>query len=145
MQTVGQKANILRISARFKKTLADSGTLGRFPANSCLFHLDQEPSGVYLVIRGKVRLSLPELPKFDRVFPAGSLLGLPATFTGHTYSLVATSLTDADVLHVERQVFLDLMAAQPEFCREAANILSREVSFIQAALAARRRTKPTAA
>ena len=145
MQTVGQKNNILKVSTKLKKTLGDTGTIETYPANSCLFHLDDEPGGVYLVMKGKVRLSLPDLPKLDRVFPAGSLLGLPATFTGHTYSLEATSITEAQVLHVGRQVFLDLMANQPEFCREAADILSREVTFIQGALAERRRTKPTAA
>lgn len=145
MPTVGPKANILKVSAKLKKTLAGVGTLETYPADSRLFHLDEEPSGVYLVIKGKVRLSLPDLPKLDRDLAAGSLLGLPATFTGHTYSLEATCLTEAQVLHVARQIFLDLMAAQPEFCREAADILSREVTFIQGALAERRRTKPTAA
>jgi len=36
---------------------------------------------------------------------------------------------------------LDLMASQTEFCREVADILSREVTFIQGALAERRRAK----
>jgi len=145
MRNVGSQANILKVSAKLKKTLAGSGALETLSTNACLFHVDQEPSGVFLIVKGKVRLSLPDLPKLDRVFSTGSLLGLPATFTGHTYSLEATSMTEAQVLHVERQSFLELMASQPEFCREATDILSREVSFIQAALAERRRTKPTAA
>ncbi len=145
MRNVGPKANVLKVSARLKKSLLDAGTVETYAAKHRLFHLDQEAAGVYLVMKGKVRLSLPDLPKLDRVFPAGSLLGLPATFTGHAYSLEATSVTDAEVLHVDRQTFLDLMATQPEFCREAADILSREVSFIQAALAERRRVKSSAA
>jgi len=145
MPNVGPKANILKVSAKLKNLLLGAGTLQTYPPNRILFQVDQEAVGVYLVRKGKVRLSLPELPKLDRIFAPGSLLGLPATFTGHTYSLEATSVTDAEVLHVERETFLQLMYGQPEFCREAANILSREVSFIQGALAARRRTKPTAA
>ncbi|HZD31991.1 MAG TPA: Crp/Fnr family transcriptional regulator [Candidatus Angelobacter sp.] len=145
MAIVGKKPNILKVSARLKKTLMGAGKLETYPAQHCVFRLDQEASGVYLVVKGKVRLSLPDLPKLDRVFSPGSLLGLPATFTGHTYSLEAITATEAELLYVERQAFLDLMAGQPEFCREAADILSREVSFIQGALAERRRTKPTAA
>ncbi len=145
MRNVGPKANILKISTRLKKSLLAAGTVESHPAKHCLFRLDQEAVGVYLVMKGKVRLSLPDLPKLDRVFSAGSLLGLPATFTGHAYSLEATAATAAEVLHVGRQEFLDLMASQPEFCREAADILSHEVSFIQRALAERRRLKPTAA
>src|SRR3974377_914301 len=145
MANVGPKANILNVSAKLKNLLLGAGTLQTYPPNRILFQVDQEAVGVYLVMKGKVRLSLPELPKLDRVFSPGSLLGLPATFTGHAYSLDATSVTDAEVLHVGRETFLQLMAGTPEFCREAANMLSREVSFIQGALAARRRTKPTAA
>ncbi len=33
------------------------------------------------------------------------------------------------------------MTQQPELCREATDLLSREVTFIQAALAERRRSK----
>jgi CRP-like cAMP-binding protein len=53
-------------------------------------------------------------------------------------------VTDAEVLHVERQPFLDLMSEQRDLCRETTDILSREVSFIQAALAERRRQKAVA-
>lgn len=145
MANVGPKANILKVSAKLKKTLMGAGTLKTYPAKDRLFHVDQESAGVYLILKGKICLSLPGLPKLDRAFGAGSLLGLPATFTGHVYSLDATSSTAAEVLHVERQTFLDLMSSQPEFCREAADILSREVTFIQGALAERRRIKPSVA
>jgi len=141
MANVGPKANILKVSARLKKSLQGLGTVDAYLSQQSLFHFDQEPLGVYLVIKGKVRLSLPDLPKLDRVFGPGSLLGLPATFTGHPYSLAAVAMTDATVVHVPRKVFLDVMATESELCREAADILSREVSFIQAALAERRRTK----
>jgi len=145
MANVGRKTNILKVSPKLKKSLLDAGTLRSCPPNHSLFCVDQEVVGVYLVMKGKVRLSLPELPKLDRVFTPGSLLGLPATFTGHTYSLEAISVTEAEVLHVGREAFLELMACEPEFCREAANILSREVSFIQGALAERRRIRSSAA
>jgi CRP-like cAMP-binding protein len=145
MATVGTKSNILKVSARLKKLLIGAGRLNTYSANRCLFRIDQQADGVYLVVKGRVRLSLAGLPKLDRIFSPGSLLGLPATFTGHAYSLEATTATEAEVLHVERQAFLELMAGQAEFCREVADILSREVSFIQAALAERRRTKTTTA
>jgi CRP-like cAMP-binding protein len=141
MANVGPKANILKVSAKLKKSLMSAGALENYPANHCLFEVDQENCGVYLVVKGKVSLSVRDFPKLDRVFTAGSLLGVPATFTGHTYSLAAMTLTQAEILHVERQRFLDLMTEIPEFCREATDMLSREVTFIQAALAERRRCK----
>lgn len=141
MRNVGPKSNILKVSANLKKSLMGVGTLVTYPATHCLFEVDQENCGVYLVIKGKVRLSVKDFPRLDRVFAVGCLLGVPATFTGHAYSLAATTVTPAELLHVERQPFLDLMTGFPEFCREATDMLSREVTFIQAALAERRRHK----
>ncbi|MGA9568374.1 MAG: hypothetical protein WBS19_22830, partial [Candidatus Korobacteraceae bacterium] len=65
----------------------------------------------------------------------------PSTYTGHNYSLAAVALTAAEVLHIEREAFLELMAKQPDLCRETTDMLSREVSFIHSALAEKRRQK----
>lgn len=141
MAKVGTKSNILKASSKLKKSLTTSGAVERYASQNHVFEVDQENQGVYLVLKGKVRLSVRDLAKLDRVFCAGSLLGIPSTFTGHTYSLAAIAVTDAEVLHVDRQSFLDLMTQQPELCREATDMLSREVSFIHTALAERRRQK----
>jgi CRP-like cAMP-binding protein len=116
-----------------------AGVVERYRSQHYLFREDQNSQGVFLVLKGKVCMSLKDLDKLDRIFSAGSLLGIPATFTGHPYSLAAVAVTDAEVAHVERQAFLDLMTHQTELCREATDMLSREVTFIQAALARRRR------
>ena len=141
MENVGPKTNILKVSAKLKKSLLGAGAVEPIQPQQCLFDVDQENQGVYLVIKGKVRLYVGDYPRLDRVFSAGSLLGVPATFTGHTYSLGATAVTAAQVVHVGQKAFLDLMTQQPELCREATDLLSREVTFIQAALAERRRSK----
>jgi len=141
MANVRKQLNILEVSSKLKNTLMRVGSLETHPPQESLFRLDQEATGVYLVVKGKVRLSLPDLPKLDRVFPGGSLLGLPSTFTGHAYSLAATTVTAAEVVHIDRHAFLNLMVSQTEFCHEVADILCREVTFIQGVLAERRRTK----
>lgn len=141
MANVGTKTNILKVSAKLKKALVNLGTPEQFAAHQALFDEDEESHGVYLVTKGKVRLCVRDYPKLDRVFSAGSLLGVPATFTAHPYSLGAAAATASDVVHVGREAFLDLMTQQPELCREATDLLSREVTFIQAALAERRRSK----
>ena len=141
MANVGSKPNILKVSTLLKKSLVKTGTVVRYSKDQHVFEVDQENQGVYLVLKGKVCLTVQDLHQFDRVFPAGSLLGVPATYTGHTYSLAAVALTEAEVLHIERQAFLELMAQQPDLCRETTDMLSREVSFIHSALAEKRRQK----
>jgi CRP-like cAMP-binding protein len=141
MANVGTKSNILKVSSKLKKQLVTAGVVEQYPSQHYLFKEDQVSRGVYLVLKGKVCMSVKDLAKLDRVFSPGSLLGVPATFTGRPYSLAAVAVTDAEVLHVERQAFLDIMTQRPELCREATDMLSREVTFIQSALAQRRRQK----
>ena len=145
MKRAGAKNNILKVSEELKKSLEAAGTNSRHPAGHVLFREDGDSVGVYLVRKGKVRMSVRDLPELDRDFDSGSLLGLPSTFTGRPYSLTAVTLVDSDVVHVESKEFLDLMRDQPELCREATDMLGREVTFIQSALVERRRQLATAA
>jgi CRP-like cAMP-binding protein len=139
MNNVGARANILKASERLTSSLETAGSKKRYPAARVLFREDGQSAGVYLVRKGKVRMSVRDLPNLDRDFAAGSLLGLPATFTGRPYSLTAVTLAESDVVHVPREEFLDLMRERPDLCREATDMLVREVTFIQSALAERRR------
>src|SRR5215470_14252330 len=126
MANVGTKSNILRVSSQLKKSLITAGVVEHYPPKRPVFDAEQENQGVCLVLKGRVCLSVKDLDKLDRVFWPGSLLGVPATFTGRPYSLAAVAVTDTDVLHVGRDTFLKLMTERPELCREATDMLSRE-------------------
>ena len=139
MKNVGARTNTLKVSNELKSSLEAAGNRQHYPTAQVLFQEDGDCQGVYLVSVGKVRMSVRNLPDLSRDFAAGSLLGLPSTFTGHPYSLTAVTLTESDVVHVPRDEFLGLMRALPELCKEATEILGREVTFIQTALAERRR------
>jgi CRP-like cAMP-binding protein len=137
MKNVGNGSNILNASPNLKSSLEALGQVQQIPAGDVLFNTSDENLGVFLVRRGKVCLRVEGLPRLDRVFPAGSLLGLPATFTGSPYSLTAIAVTNSVVLRVTRDRFLRLMREQPVPCRQATDMLSLEVSFIQAAVTQR--------
>lgn len=139
MKNVGARTNILKASEKLQSSLEAAGSNKRYPAAHALFCEDGKSTGVYLVRKGKVRMSVRNLPELDRDFAAGSLLGLPATFTGRPYSLTAVTLVESDIVHVPRDEFLELMRDRPELCREATDMLVLEVTFIQAALTKRRR------
>ena len=139
MTSVGAQCSFLKASDALKSCLQAVGSREQFAAAQALFHEDDGNVGVFLVLRGKVSMSVKGLPKLDRLFSAGSLLGLPSTFTGHTYSLTAQAVSEAEVIHVNQASFLQLMRDRSDLCREATEMLGREVSFIQAALAERRR------
>jgi CRP-like cAMP-binding protein len=137
MKHVGSGSNILNASPELKSSLEALGQAEQLPAGDVLFKTSDENLGVYLVRKGKVCLRVEGLPRLDRVFPAGSLLGLPATFTGSPYSLTAIAVTNSVVLRITRKEFLRLMREQPVLCQQATDMLSREVSFIQTAVTQR--------
>ena len=139
MTSVGARCNFLKASDELKTALEAAGASEQFAALQALFREDDGNIGVFLLVRGKVRMGVRGLPKLDRLFTAGALLGLPSTFTGHPYSLSADAVTEAGVVHVSQPAFLQLMRERADLCREATEMLGREVTFIQAALAERRR------
>ncbi len=110
IMSVGTKSQILDASDALKASLSELGTKRYFSPDSTLFREDGNCVGVFLVITGKVRLSVRSLPRLDRVFSGGSLLGLPSTFTGHPYSLTATVVADAEIVHVTQEEFVGLDA-----------------------------------
>ena len=137
--SVGTKSEILNASDALKSCLAEIGIKQQYSADSTLFREDGDNTGVFLVIKGKVCLSVRGLPRLDRQFGSGSVLGLPSTFTGHPYSLTATAMTAVEVTYVAQDAFVRLMRERPELCREATEMLGREVTFIQSALTERRK------
>ena len=139
MKNVGPRVNILRASEKLRSSLEALCSKRQCPSAHVLFREDGNSEGVFLVCKGKVRMSVKNLPKLNRDFGVGSLLGLPSTFTGHPYSLTAVTLAESEIAHVPREPFLDLMRERPDLCREATDMLGREVTFIQSALAQRRR------
>ena len=139
MTNVGARCNFLNTSPALQATLQAAGEKERFAADQNLFREDDGNQGVFLLLRGKVRMGVKGLPKLDRLFSAGAVLGLPSTFTGHAYSLSAQALTEVEAVHVLQANFLRIMKEQPELCREATEMLGREVTFIQSALAERRK------
>lgn len=139
MTSVGAQCVFLKASPELRGVLQLLGQKQRFSAGQVLFREEQDASGLFLLLKGKVCMSVYNLPKLDRLFSAGSVMGLPSTFTGRPYSLTAQAVTEADVLHVPSEPFLQLMRDRPDLCREATEMLGREVTFIQSALAERRK------
>ena len=139
MQRVGKVSKTLKGSAAFCQCLAAGCSTSHVASGCCLFKVGDSNKGVFLVRKGKVALLVEGLPNLDRVFSAGSVLGLPSTFTGNPYGLTARALANSEVVHVSREDFLELMRQDPTLCREATEMLTREIFFIQAALAQRKR------
>jgi len=139
MRNTGAQCKTLKASTELRNSLESAGNHKRYASNEILFREDDGNAGVFFLLKGKVLMSVKNLPKLDRLFSTGSVLGLPSTFTGHPYSLTALAVTEAEIVQVPQEAFLQLMRERPDLCGEAAEMLGREVNFIHSALAERRK------
>jgi CRP-like cAMP-binding protein len=96
-----------------------------------LFHQGVAPTGVYIVRRGKVRLTTQS--DGDAVLSiqagAGSLLGVPAVIGAKPYSLTAIALAGAELSLLPSENFNHLMHTEPEFSFRVLQVLAEEVRF----------------
>jgi CRP-like cAMP-binding protein len=96
-----------------------------------LFQQGDAPTGVYIVRRGKVRLTTQS--DGDAVLSiqagAGSLLGVPAVIGAKPYSLTATALAGAELSLLPREDFVHLMHTDPELSFRVLQVLAEEVRF----------------
>lgn len=106
------------------------------PKGTVLFHRGDGVRGVFIVLQGKVTLSLemgnPQYPA--RVLGPGSIIGLPATMAGAPYSLTAEVAEDAELAFVTRQAMMDCLRHHPDLCFQVMDLLSNEISAIRDAL-----------
>lgn len=135
MKTAECSCDTLQASAPLVRALESAGTVLSYSPASALFGLGDRNRGVFLITRGSIRMGIDGLPELDRLFSQGALLGLPATFADSDYSLSASAVSAAEVVSVSRPKFMELMLQQPELCREATQMLTRELSFIHKAIA----------
>jgi len=98
-----------------------------YPEGAVLFGEGQEPRGVFLVCKGRVKLSMTSSEGKTlilRIASPGEILGLNATVSGRPYELSAETLYPCQVNFVKREDFLNFLREQGEACLHAAEQLS---------------------
>ena len=101
-----------------------------------LFRCGDPVSGVFIVRKGAVRMSLDTAaaPLFPPVILGpGEIAGLPATLTG-TYSLSAEVAEAAELGFIPADRVVDLLECNPRFCFLATRLISREIARMRSAL-----------
>ena len=107
------------------------------PEDSVLFRQGDECVGLFVLLSGHAILEM--LSNCGEVVARfatgdGSLLGLPAVFSGEKYSLTAIAQAGSDVRVVQRSSFLDLMGADPALSLKVLQVIAAETRAARAAL-----------
>jgi CRP-like cAMP-binding protein len=105
------------------------GSIRHEPAHAVLFERGDPAQGVYLVISGKVELSLGTTVSrlLNRILGPGEIAGLPAAVSGEPYSLTATTRVACDLLYVPRETILKALLDDPPFGVALLEMLAHEV------------------
>ena len=115
---------------QFVRALEPIKTSVNFPKHSTLFEEGLLPDGIYILVRGKVKLSVDL--KGGRtlilgIAQPGEVLGLSAIISGKPAEFKAETLTSAQFSYVERKEFLRLLGEHCELCVLVVEVLSHQL------------------
>lgn len=133
---MGSQPDGFVVSSALREQLLKLSTTVSRCQGCILFRRGDSCDGIFLVISGKVRLSLDsENHAFPtRLLGSGSVLGLPAAVAGTPYSLSAEVTEDALLAFVPQQSLRECLAQNSQLCLEVMDILSREISATRSAI-----------
>lgn len=98
------------------------------PPGAVLFVEGQAPRGMYVLCRGRVKLSTTSREGKTlilRIAEPGEVLGLHATVSGKPYELTAETLQASQLNFVKREDFLKFLQEHGDACLRAAQHLSQ--------------------
>ena len=98
-----------------------------YPADAQLFLQGQSPRGIFVLCKGRVKLSLSNTDGKTlilRVAEPGEVLGLSATVSGKLHELSATTLEPCQVNFVKAEDFVHFVKVHVDACFKVAEQLS---------------------
>ena len=100
-----------------------------FPKGAVLFYEGQSPRGVFVICRGRIKLSASSSEGkalITQIASEGDLIGLSATMAGKPYEVTAEALEPCTVNVVKRDDFLRFLTVHPEACFKVAQHLGND-------------------
>lgn len=98
-----------------------------YPGGAMLFTEGQFPRGIYMLCKGRVKLSITAADGKTlilKIVEPGEVLGLHATVSGSPYEMTAETLHPCQVNFVKREDFLKFLRDHGDACMQAAHHLS---------------------
>ena len=124
------------VSAALSAQLLAISTSVSRPKGTTLFRRGDPCMGVFLIKKGKVRLSLDSSGDLfgPRILGQGCVVGLPSAVANSPYSLTAEVVEDAELACVPQQALADWLRKDSVMCFEVMDILSHEISHTRSAI-----------
>jgi CRP-like cAMP-binding protein len=129
IQTSGQP----ELNMKLAPALEEMGTIVASPRGTVLFQQGQQPTGVLVVRKGRVRLShlCEDGQHWDRTVGPGHILGLLAAVADQPYRKTAQTVEDCEFASVDRMRLMSLLRRRNDFWLEAIRVVSDELRVIR--------------
>jgi CRP/FNR family transcriptional regulator, cyclic AMP receptor protein len=117
------------LAAPSLKSLEEVKYTSSYPSDALLFVEGQAPRGVYILCKGRVKLSMTSADGKSiilHIAGPGELIGLDAAISGAPYGLSAETLEPCQVNFVKREAFMRLMHDQPQISAHATVQFGRD-------------------
>jgi len=118
------------VSSRIQEALLAQSEFRVEPAGIVLFRRGEAAFGIFLVQTGSVSLRLEgdgEATILDRIADPGSIVGLPGTLSGPSYSLTAVTLEPCQLAFIEREKLLSAIKKDSDLGMELMRALGDEI------------------
>lgn len=107
----------------------------RVPKGEILFHRGDTCTGFHLILAGQIKLAFTSADgneKVVEILRPGQTFGEAVMFMDKPYVVMAQALSEAQLLHIGKQVFFDELAGDPLFCRKIIAGLSQRLHGLMA-------------
>jgi len=113
--------------------LQQMGTAVVSPRGTLVFQQGQHPTGVFVVVQGKVRLTrnCTDGQRTHRTVGRGHILGLLATVSDQPYLKTAEAVEDSEFVFIERNRIMNLLDRRPDFWLQAVAVVQDELKLIR--------------
>jgi CRP-like cAMP-binding protein len=118
------------------------GSRRSLPGGAELFHLGEEADNLFIIQRGRIKLTLPmqvrsrEEDIFVEERNPGQTVGWSALIPPYRFTLNAVTLLDSDVIAISREALTEHFAAYPPVgwtvCLNLASVIGQRLQLFQA-------------
>lgn len=134
VQASGDTAWPYRLAGELAQALASAGERRRLEGGERLFSFGDAARGVFLILNGTARATLPSKAGGElvcRTAGAGSVLGLPAALCANFYQFDVAALEALEAVFLPTALVNELLREKPELCMQVMKMMCDELQALK--------------
>jgi CRP-like cAMP-binding protein len=130
----GDAAWPYRVAEELARVLTPAGESRRLERGERLFSFGDAAEGVYLIVKGTARASLPGEAGGELVCStagAGSVLGLPSALCASRYQFDVEALETLEAVFLPSGTVNEILRQRPELCMQVMSMMCDELTALK--------------